>query len=195
MESSSISLEPETTNLCLTGEHVKLWPYMAGVYPRGILGQLWSILETDGIIPHLFWGNQNPPATKMDLPNFCEFVTKLDRQLLFVTTPDGNTMLGCTWWDDIIYGHHAFGSLGMIQSVRGKAALEACRLSSQWAFNQYACKRVWAVTPWKDAASLISGAGYLRVATLPEFAFYDGQPHDVGVYRLPREVPDGQRIS
>lgn len=186
MALSSISSEPKEMQALLTGELVKLWPYLSGVYSRDILGRLWRIIETEGDGPRLFWGNTAPIEVRMDLPSFCAFFSTDARQLLFITTPDGSEIIGCTWWDDIVHGHHAFGSLYMIPGYRGKASLEATRLSTDWAFEHFQCQRLWALTPWPEVASMITQAGFVRVATLPEFAISNGETHDVGVFRKVR---------
>ena len=183
----SISSEPESSVLHLEGERVKLWPYMAGVYSRDLLGRLWRVIETHGDGARLFWGNANPPDIRMDLPAFCAFFSSDSRALLLITNPDGSEIIGCTWWDDIVPGHHAFGSLYMVPAYRGRPSLEATRLSAQWAFSHYACRQLWALTPWPEVASMITHAGFSRVATLPAFALWQGQTHDVGVFRKVRD--------
>ena len=187
MEQLSTNSAHEETPLCLTGEYVKLWPYIPDAYPRDILYRLWRLIEDDGAFPRLFWGHSDPEQTRMDLPKFCRFSTDESRQLLFITTPDGEEIIGCTWWEDMKIGHQAFGALFMVKEFRGMAAVEATRLSSDWAFAHYQCIQLWALTPWPAAAIIIAHSGYERVATLPQFAISDGKFQDVGVFRKVRE--------
>ncbi len=186
MELLSISSEPKPANGTMTGEYVKLWPYLTGVYSRDILGRLWQMIEQHGDGPRLFWGNAAPLDVRMDLPAFCAFFSTDTRALLFITQPDGEAIIGCAWWEEIIPGHQAFGSIYLIPSYRGRAALEAINLGTQWAFDQFDLRQVWAVTPWPAAAALITRAGYERMATLPDFARVTDEVHDVGVFRKVR---------
>lgn len=186
MELLSISSAPSAVDGTMTGEYVKLWPYPTSAYSRNLLGRVWQLIETHGEGERLFWGNAAPPDMRMDLPAFCAFFSADTRAPLFITTPDGEELIGCAWWEEIIPGHQACGSVYLIPAHRGRAALEAVQLGTQWAFERFGLRQVWAVTPWPAAAALITRAGYQRVATLPEFARTDDGVHDVGVFRKVR---------
>lgn len=175
-----------SSNPVLTGTQVKLWPYVRGYYPRDVLYGLWSAIEQAGDGARVFWGNSDPAPLRMDLPSFCEFVTKEGRTLILLTNLDGTAMLGCAWFEDVFPKRRAFGSIYLVPESRGKVAVEAVRLVTDYACQVLDVNEIWAVTPWREAGQLICAAGYQRVATLPGFAWVDEQSQDVGVYKKVR---------
>src|SRR3989441_10223124 len=63
----------------LEGQHVRLWPYFRGVYPRNTLASLWQVMEADQAVEKVFhaqpkYGRQETPyPIRGDLISFVRY--------------------------------------------------------------------------------------------------------------------------
>lgn len=177
------------------GTQVRLWPYLRGAYAKDLLYRLWVLVEQADAFHQLFWGLHEPEARHGDLEHFCRFFGEdSGRQLFIVESTTKDEIAGFLWLDDVVPAHRAMGSVFMAKDYRGKAASEAVRLFCDYAFTNLGLQSIWGVTPWPQAASLISGVGFERIAVLPAFAVVQGVSHDVRIFRLMKESFYGVHI-
>ena len=178
----------QTTDV-LTGERVRLWPYVPGVYGRDALYRVWRLIEDHQAALRCFWDQAILPTTGGDLASFVKtFDGTPGRFLLMVESIRSNQLCGCLWFTEIQPGHQAFISIFMAKAARGKATEEASALAIRYAMESYQLRQLWAVTPWPDAAHLCERMGFWREAILPDFAWVRGERYPVMVFRLTREV-------
>lgn len=170
------------------GRQVRLWPYLRGAYPKDTLYRLWSLVEQADAFHQLFWGLHTDESKHGDLEHFCRFFAEdSGRSLFIVQSVNKDEIAGFLWLDDVIPNTRAVGSVFMALGYRGKAASEAVRLLCDYSFQEYGLQALWGVTPWPQAASLITEVGFERMASLPAFAKVRGIMHDVRIFRLTKE--------
>lgn len=179
----------------LTGQTVRLWPYVRGLYSRDVLYRLWRLIEDAHASGRLFWASTEPVEQRGDLSFFIKFVETPERLLVLLTSLDSSEIVGCVWFDDIVPHYRCFGSIFIRPESRGVASQEAMRLCLHYAFHLLHIKSVWGITPWADARALCLKSGFRVVATLPAFALIEGASHDVSVLRIEKETFDGIIIS
>lgn len=171
----------------LTGELVRLWPYVPGVYGRDALYRVWKMIEDHHASLRCFWDQGRLPDVGGDLVNFVKtFDGTPGRLLLMVEGLLSRQLCGCLWFTEMQPGYQAFISIFMAKAARGKATEEAARLAIRYSLDTYNFRQLWAATPWPDAAYLCQRMGFEPEATLRDFAMVDGQLHAVRVFRLTR---------
>lgn len=175
----------------LTGQHVRLWPYVRGLYPRDLPYRLWAMLEAEGGGETLFYGQVTPQTevdTRGDLLEFCRsFDPSAGRYLLTVEAIATGELAGLWWFDDYVPKARACINVWMRRRYWGEPTQEACRLAIGYGFAVLDIPAIWAFTPWPMAQALAVRAGFTHVATLPGFVPIKGTLRDVQVYRLPKE--------
>lgn len=178
------------------GQHVRLWPYLRGAYSKDLLYRLWALVAKEEAFHHLFWGLHEVESRHGDLEHFCRFFgEETGRQLFIVQAIEKDELAGFLWLDDVVPFHRGIGSVFMSPAYRGKAAAEAVRLFCDYCFTNMGIQSIWGVTPWPEAANLIMGVGFERMALLPQFAMVKGISHDVRIFRLLKEQFHGINIS
>jgi len=178
------------------GRLVRLWPYLRGAYPKDTLYRLWRLVEEAKAFHQLFWGLHTVEEKHGDLEHFCRYFSEDSGRLLFIVqNTNMDEIAGFLWFDDVIPNTRAIGSVFMALGYRGKAGIEAVRLFCDYGFEELKLQAIWGVTPWPQAARLITEVGFDRMAVLPDFAQVDGIDHDVRVFRLRKEQFYGLDIS
>ena len=178
----------------LVGTLCQIWPYTRGTIGRDVLYTVWKAVEDAHEGHKLFWGVQDPPSIHADLISFCEFFDTFkhpDRILLLVQDKASRNFAGFLWFDQIVTGHRAFGSIFIAPAYRGALATEALNLCLDYMFHAIGVKTIWGMTPWPKALALIMRGGFENVATLQDFAVVNEQTYHVQLCRLTREVFDG----
>lgn len=170
------------------GQYIRLWPYLRGAYAKDLLYRLWALVAKEEAFHQLFWGLHESESRHGDLEHFCRFFSEdTGRQLFIVQSVDKDELAGFLWLDDIVPFHRGIGSLFISPAYRGKAAAEAVRLFCDYCFTNIGLQSIWGVTPWPQAAHLITEIGFERIAILPNFALVQDIPHDVRIFRLMKE--------
>jgi len=193
------SIESEQSNNGLdrlTGEHVKLWPYAPGYYPRDLAYRLWRIVEDEKAIPLIFWGRfavsrETPIEIRGDLVDFARMMGTANGVLLIATEVQTEALVGFIWFEEIIPKYKAMASIFMRQRYWGDPAIEAGRLGERYAFEVLDLKWIWAMTPWQAAISYCQRIGFKTVSVLPDFALIEGKEHDVTFLRITRGEYNG----
>lgn len=181
----------------MTGEHVRLYPYVRGHWPPETLYALWKLLMPDqDTAKNIFFGRSvlGPPTPYPTLGDLVEFVRFFDpdppgqRRLLIaesLRTP--GEVVGLFWFDDLVPGHRAAGNVLYRRRFWGAPAREASRLALAWGFAELGVRAIWAYTPWRVAVKHCEAVGLRLVATLPEFVELDGVPQDMHILRVRKE--------
>jgi len=181
----------------MTGEHVRLYPYVRGHWPPETLYALWKLLMPDqDTAKNIFFGRSvlGPPTPYPTLGDLVEFVRFFDpdppgqRRLLIaesLRTP--GEVVGLFWFDDLVPGHRAAGNVLYRRRFWGAPAREASRLALAWGFAELGVRAIWAYTPWRVAVKHCEAVGLRLVATLPEFVELDGVPTDMHILRVRKE--------
>jgi len=170
------------------GQHVRLWPYLRGAYTKDCLYRLWLMVAKADAFHQLFWGLHEVESRHGDLEHFCRYFGEdSGRQLFIMESTQRDELAGFLWMDDVIPGVRGIGSVFMAPAYRGRAASEAVRLFCRYGFDEMGLHSIWGVTPWPQAASLITEVGFERMAILPAFAMVQGVAHDVRIFRLTKE--------
>ena len=181
----------------MTGEHVRLYPYVRGHWPPETLYALWKLLMPDqDTAKNIFFGRSvlGPPTPYPTLGDLVEFVRFFDpdppgqRRLLIaesLRTP--GEVVGLFWFDDLVPGHRAAGNGLYRRRFWGAPAREASRLALAWGFAELGVRAIWAYTPWRVAVKHCEAVGLRLVATLPEFVELDGVPQDMHILRVRKE--------
>lgn len=172
----------------LSGNHVRLYPYQRGAFPRSLLYALWKAVEDDGASRLLFYAQPvTDEAQRGDLPEFVSYLTDAKRVLYIVQNLKTDQLAGMIWFDDIQPGYRAAANVFFRRRDWGAAALEGSRLALGHAFETFGWESIWAYTPWIHAVRHAKRAGMMPVALLPGFVRIDGAPRDIHVLRLKRE--------
>ena len=170
------------------GTQVRLLPYLRGAYPKDVLYRLWALVQQADAFHQLFWGLHVDEGKHGDLEHFCRFFGEdTGRHLFIVQSVNTDEIAGFLWLDDVIPETRGIGSVFMAPGYRGRAAQEAVRLFCDYSFHELGLQAIWGVTPWPQAASLISEVGFERMAFLPAFAKVQGIMQDVRIFRLLKE--------
>lgn len=170
------------------GKQVRLWPYLRGAYSKDLLYRLWALVATADAFHQLFWGLHEHESRHGDLEHLCRYFGEdAGRQLFIVQAVDKDELAGFLWLDDVVPGYRGIGSVFMSPDYRGKAAQEAVRLFCDYCFTVIGIQSIWGVTPWPQAASLITEVGFERRAVLPDFALVQGVSYDVRIFQLTKE--------
>lgn len=172
----------------LQGQHVRLYPYARGAFPRNVLYAAWRLVEDDGAAPKLFYAQ--PAATEAqrgDLEEFVTYFTDPKRRLYLAQSLKTDELAGMVWFDDIQPGHRAAANVFFRRRFWGAAALEGSRLALGHAFAVLNLASIWAYTPWPNAVRHAQRAGMEMMACLPGFVMIEGVPRDIHVLRVRRE--------
>jgi len=189
-------MTPAEIETLLTGQHVKLYPYVRGYFPPETLYTLWHLMRAQGAIGKLFYGRlpsaEAPPHRLCgDLVHFVKFFEPEEpnaRPLLLVQSQkQPEDIAGMVWFDDMIPEHRAAGSVFYRRKYWGEPAREATRLAIAWAFAVLKVESCWAYTPWKTGRRHAQAVGMNLVATLPGYVVVDTTPTDLDIYRITRE--------
>lgn len=181
----------------LQGEHVTLWPYVRGHYPRSFLFDVWALIEKAGDWGRFFWdttGLDTPVPTKGDIVDWVTFVeTPVDQKaILVVQAVQGGEICGLVWFNRI-QSDCAFGSIWMRPEYRGLAhSREAINVGLEYAFYLRGWKEVFAMTPFPLARNLVKRCGFKDVALLPNVYRIGGEPTKVHVLGI-KEADYGRR--
>lgn len=178
----------------LTGQTVRLWPYVPGVYGRDALYRVWKLMEDDGATKQAFW-DEACFETGGDLASFIKAFDGPQRLLLMIENIETGQLCGCFWVSQMVSGHQAFISMWMHKSARGASAVEAARLALQYTFAAGDFRQLWALTPWIGAGALCRKMGFVLTADLPQFCHWQQNFLNVSVYRLTKEAWDGLNLQ
>ena len=172
----------------LSGQHVRLYPYVRGAFPRETLYALWRAVEDDGAAARLFYAQPAlEESHRGDLTEFIAYFTDPKRVLYIAQSLKTDQVAGMVWFDDIQVGHRAAANVFFRRRYWGAAAGEGSRLALDAAFETMGVAAIWAYTPWPHAVRHAERAGMREVAVLPEFICIEGRPHDLHVLRVCRE--------
>lgn len=170
------------------GQQVRLWPYLRGAYTKDVLYRLWLLVAKAEGFHQLFWGLHETESRHGDLEHFCRYFSEESgRQLFIMEAVQKDEIAGFLWLDEVVPSYRGIGSIFMSPAYRGKAATEAVRLFCDYIFTYVELQSIWGVTPWPQAARIITEVGFERVAVLPQFALVQGISYDVRIFRLLRE--------
>ncbi|HMC63819.1 MAG TPA: GNAT family protein [Gemmataceae bacterium] len=180
----------------LEGQHVRLWPYFRGVYPRNTLASLWQVMEADQAVEKVFhaqpkYGRQETPyPIRGDLISFVRYFEpdqEGTRLLLVAQAVESGEVAGMFWFDDIIIGHKANANIWYRRKFWGHPAREASRIACRYGFEVLGYQAIWALTPWRTAVAHGESMGFEPVTVLPGYLLIDDHPADLTVMKLTRE--------
>lgn len=188
-------MTPAEVETLLTGQDVKLFPYMRGHFPPETLATLWALMRQQGAIERIFFGpsatQTTPFPIRGDLVDFIKAFDPerpVDRWLLIVQSQKHpEDIAGMVWFDDHIPKHRVAGSVFYRRKYWGRPAEEATRLAIRWAFAQLEVKGVWAYSPWRTGQRHALRVGMTHIATLPGYVMLGDKPGDLAMYRVTRE--------
>jgi RimJ/RimL family protein N-acetyltransferase len=168
----------------LTGAHVRLWPWVRGLYGRDDLYHVWRLIEQEpGAVQKLFYTQQCADESQRgDLQTFCEYMSS--RLLLLAQSVTDQQLIGCVWFEDVVPDWRATISMFYRRTYWGTPAREATRLAVRYAFEVLQVPQVWGITPQRLALRHGLALGFTHLATLPGYVRLAGQPRDVFVLRL-----------
>jgi RimJ/RimL family protein N-acetyltransferase len=183
----------EVETLC-TGKLTKLYPYVRGLWPPETLFTLWQMMRDQDATEKVFFGRVNgllPYPTTGDLVDFVKFFEPEPPQqrvlLLAQSQEEPDQVVGIFWFDDIVPGHRAAGSVLYRRRYWGEPAREASRLALAYGFEVLGVASIWAYSPWRTGFNHAEAAGMTWVATLPHYVIAGGQPMDLHILRIRRE--------
>lgn len=183
-------LTPEIAEGLVTGEHVRLWPYIRGAYPRETPYRLWQLIESEQAGQRLFWVDAQGlrANTVGDLHDFMAFASQ-ERRLILMAESLANPgdLAGLFWFDDITEGFKAGAGVCYRRRYWGAPAREASRLALRYGFAAWGLEAIYAFTPWRIAKKHAEACGMATVATLPRFIKLGDVFHDLYVCRITRE--------
>lgn len=169
----------------LTGQHVKLWPYVRALMPPDILYQLWALMLHEQARQLVFQSGQT--EVRGDLVDALTYFNDEDMVLLLVTDTQGAHLLGACWFHDFVDRHRAFASVFVRRSAWGRPAREASRLAIAYAFEVVQLDNLWCASPWPIAIRHAEALGFQEVARLPEYHRTEQGTHDTVILRLRQE--------
>ena len=179
----------------VTGKHVKLYPYVRGLWPPETLFTLWQMMRDQDAGEKIFFGRPGggtPYSTAGDLVDFVKFFEPeppAQRHLLLAQSQaEPDQIVGIFWFDDLVPGHRAAGSVLYRKRYWGEPAREASRLALAYGFEVLGVGSIWAYTPWRTGFKHAEAAGMNHVATLPNYVIAaDGKPMDLHILRVLKE--------
>ena len=172
----------------LSGQHVRLYPYQRGAFPREVLYACWRAVEDEGAARLLFYAQPcQEEAERGDLTEFVSYMTDPKRLVYIAQSLTTDALAGMVWFDDIQPNHRAAANVFFRRRAWGAPALEGSRLALGHVFDTLKVESIWAYTPWKHAVRHAERAGMMPVALLPGFVRIDGAPRDIHVLRIRRE--------
>lgn len=170
------------------GDHVRLYLYKRGAFPRELLWAMWQAVEAEQASRLLFYAqNVTTESERGDLQEFVTYFTDAKRLVYVAQSLKDDTLAGMVWFDDIQPGFRAAANVFFRRRAWGAAALEGSRLALGAAFESLGVESIWAYTPWLHAVRHAKRAGMMPVALLPGFVRIDGAARDIHVLRLRRE--------
>ena len=190
-------MTPEELERLTTGKHVKLFPYVRGLVPPETLYTLWRFMQAERALEKVFFGrlaSSTPYPTMGDLVDFVKFFEPeppAQRLLLIAMNLASDQFAGMFWFDDIVRGHRAAGSVFYRRRFWGEPAREASRLALAYGFAEFDVRAIWAYSPWLTGRRHAEAAGMSLVATLPDYVTIGGQTMDLHILRVRREDVDG----
>jgi hypothetical protein len=96
----------------LTGQHVRLYPYQRGAFPREVLYACWRAVEDEGAAPRLFYAQLcADEAHRGDLPEFIAYMTDPKRLVYIAQRLKDDSLAGLVWFDDIVPGYRAAANI------------------------------------------------------------------------------------
>ncbi|MBI3937143.1 MAG: GNAT family N-acetyltransferase [Betaproteobacteria bacterium] len=176
----------------LVGEHVRLWPYVRGYFPRHALYVLWQMMEAERAAPLLFYGRPGradlPEATQGDLVDFirCFEPQEGRRALLLVQGLRSGETEGMVWFDDFT-PHRCAINMFYRRRAWGTVAREGSRLACGYAFENFGVKSIWGYSPFPLAVRHAEAIGFRILAVLPRYAWVNGKAQDMSVGCLTRD--------
>jgi hypothetical protein len=175
----------------LTGQHVRLWPYVRGAWPRETPYRLWQMVEGEQAGERLFWVESAGGLrgqTVGDLHDFVGFLGAERRLVLMAeSTAHPGDLAGLFWFDDITVGHKASAGVCYRRRYWGAPAREASHLALGYGFAAWGLASIWAYTPFRIAKRHAEACGMRTVATLPDFIRIGDVGHDLHLCRITRE--------
>ena len=171
-------------------DHIRLWPYIRGNVPRGTSLALWQMIEAEGGMERLFYGQVPTPSAYSTIGDPAEFLALLHKpNTLPFLVQDQKTeaMVGLWWFDDVVPGFRASANIWMSRKSWGKPAREATRTAVEYGFNKLGFVSVWGFTPWPIAKEHAVACGFKEITTLPGYVCLDGRERDVFVLRRCRD--------
>lgn len=186
------NLTPQALTTLLTGQHVRLWPYVSGGFARDMLYRVWQAIEAERGWPRLFWWQAVPDAQKGDLAAFAAYLIE-DKVPLLVQARATGDLVGLVWFSDSLRDLRTNGSIWYARTAWGAPAAEATRLATAYAHAALGFPQVWGVTPWKAALAHVQRCGFRHVATLPRYVRIHGTPMPL-YYSLHEEAPDARPL-
>jgi len=192
---SSTHLEPKLDSL--TGQHVKLFPYARGYYPRDIIHRLWRLVEDEEAGKYLFHGRfgltcETPVDTRADLLEFSEMFSQASRSLMLILRDTHKDVLaGFIWFDDIVPKFRATANVFIRRRYWGEPGREAGRLALGYMFNTLGVQYVWCYTPWHTAESYATAIGFKLHASLEDYCLVEHAQLDIKILRITKEEYNG----
>jgi hypothetical protein len=179
----------------LTGQHVRLYPYLRGEFPRGTFYALWRAVDAEGAIDKLFYAqpvNPAPFSMRGDLSEFVRYFDDPKRLLFIAQSLKTDDLAGLVWFDEMQAGHRAAVNVFYRRRMWGAPAREGTRLACRFMFEAHGLAAIWGFTPWMAAVTHGLAIGFHRLTTLPEFVVIDGTPRDLHILRArSKELRDG----
>lgn len=158
----------------LTGQHVRLWPYALGLFPRDILARVWRAMEAEEAWPRVFWWQTLPDTQKGDLAAFAGYMQH--RIPLIVQDQATRHLAGLVWFDEAIQGLRCNISVWYRKTAWGAPAHEAGGIATRYAHQALGFPQVWGITPWRLAKYHALRCGYKEVATFPRYVRLNEKP-------------------
>lgn len=187
---ATATMTPDQANALLTGEHVRLWPYIRGVWPRETPFKLWQMVEQEQASQRLFWVDAvgMRANTVGDLHEFLAFLGT-DRRLVLMaeSLAHPGDLAGLFWFDDITEGHKAGAGVCYRRRYWGAPAREASRLALQYGFAAWDLEAIYAYTPFPVAQKHAEACGMTTIAELPRFIKFGEKYHTLYICRVLRE--------
>jgi len=183
----------------LEGEHVIVWPYARGFYPRDLPYHLWALMEKEDAINKVFYerAGDSDEAKKShgDLIQFVQYFSDPNKIILIAQSLDGE-IAGATWFSIELAKFRAYGNVWFRQKYWGKPSREAGWMSLDYMFHNVGVQYIWGHTPWKTAMNYCVAIGFDYVVTLPDFALIEGEAQDIHVLRISKgEFGNGTRTG
>ena len=160
----------------MQGQHVSLWAYSRGEAARDLPYLLWKMVEDAGDWERILWTDQFEPTRVPrwgDLVHWVAFMHGDVDPKVFVLVADNETgdIAGFVWFNRVIHGKSAYGSIWMAPGYRGKPHVrEAGELGLRWAHEVMQWETVYTITPWPDVRNFDRRIGFKDVAFIPKLA-------------------------